>query len=137
MATFVLTDVSVVVNSDDWSDHLRSMTLNLEQELVDDTNMGDTSKVFLMGWKNANFTLRLSTDFANDNVDNELWDIYDGGAAVTFVIKPTSAAVGANNPSYSGNCVLTSYNAIDGGVGDHAEITANFQVSGDVARNES
>lgn len=137
MATFVLDDASVTINSDDMSAWVRSLTLNLEQELVDDTNMGDTSKVWLLGWKDANFTIRFSQDFADDSLDNELWDIYDGGAAVAFVLKPDSAAVSANNPSYSGNCVLTSYNVLDGGVGEHAEITANFRVSGAVARAEA
>ena len=137
MATFVLKDAHLTIDSVDVSDHIVSITTTLEQAAVPDTNMGDDSDEFLTGLKNGNFTVNFSQDFAASEVDATLWSIYDGDAAVAFVIKPTSDAVAATNPSYTGNCILTSYSPIDGSVGDKAGAPVSFQVTGDVTRNTS
>lgn len=137
MATFVLSDVSATINSVDLSDHVSSITFNLEQPTVDDTCMGDASLEYLCGLKSGSFTINWAQDFAASEVDASMWSIYDGGASVTFVFKPTSAAVGATNPSYSGSCILTGYSPIDGTVGDRAMAPTTFQITGDVARATS
>ena len=137
MATFALTDASVTINSVDLSDHVNSISFNIEQPTVDDTNMGDDSLAFLCGLKSGSFTINFSQDFAASEVDATMWAIYDGGAAVAFAFLPTSAAASATNPEYSGSCILTSYPPIDGTVGDKAMASCTFQITGDVARATS
>lgn len=137
MADHVLKDAHLTINSVDLSDHIIQMSFPLSAEAVDDTNMGDDSLAFLVGLKNGTFSIRFSQDYAAGEVDASLWAIYDGGAAVAFVIKGNGSATAVTNPKYTGNCILTEDPVVDGTVGQRAEITANFQITGDVARATS
>jgi hypothetical protein len=138
MASFALTDAYVKLDTQELSSFVRGGTINLEQELVDDTNMGDTSKVHILGYKDGDITIQFTSDYsAATDSSRKIWSIWAGGVAVAFEIRPKSDAVAATNPSYTGNCILTSWSPISGNVGDHAEFSANFKISGVVARNES
>ena len=137
MANFVLKDAYLLLNSVDQSANLKSLSFPMETATVDNTCMGDDDLAFLPGLNNATF----SATFAADNVDagttEDLWDIRSGGAAVAFVIMANGSSVGATNPSYSGNCIMTSFPVIDGSVGDEATHNCSFQVTGVITRAEA
>jgi hypothetical protein len=118
MASFVLTDASVVINSVDLSDHVRSVTINASAEEVDDTNMGDTARVRLPGLLDWSIDIEMAQDFAASEVDATLWPLFSNKTTFTVVVKPTSAAVGATNPTYTGTGALFEYHPLDGAVGD-------------------
>jgi len=132
MATFVLTDATLVVNSVNLSDHVRSMTLSTSAAVVDDTNMGDTWEVKLGGRKSATLTVEFSQDFAAANVDATLFAAL--GTVVTWTGKPTSAATSATNPQYSGSVLVSEYQPIDGSHGDLATTSVTWPCSGAVSR---
>lgn len=134
MAKIVLKDAYFDIDGVDLSDHVKSISFPLEQAQVDKTAMGDTYLANLLGFKNASFTVEFVADYAAAETDATLWGIYDGDAAVAFIIKPNGAVTGASNPKYTGNCIMTSYTAVDGSVGETAAQTATFQVDGAVAR---
>lgn len=134
MAKFAAKDYSIVINSVDLSDHLVSASLPLEQASEEITAHGDGSRTYTLGLKDASLDLEFRQNFAADEVDATLWAIFDGDAAVTFTIKPTSAAVGTANPSYSGSVILTSYDPFGASVGDTADTSPAFQVTGAVTR---
>ena len=46
MATLVLTDASVNINSVNLSDHVTSVSVTYEADAVEDTNMGDTCLLY-------------------------------------------------------------------------------------------
>jgi len=50
------------------------------------------------------------------------------------VIKPTSTAVSASNPTYTFNALVTSYTPISGSVGDLSTFSVTWPVAGTVAR---
>ena len=133
MATHVLKNAhcTIVVNLSAW---ISSITFNLEQPTVDETNMGDSSFAYLCGLKNATFTINWSQDFTAATVDPTMWGIYDGGIPVAFIIKPDGPTTAVTNPKYTGYCILTGYTPIDGSVGDRAMAPCTFQVTGNVAR---
>jgi len=137
MAKFAATDYSIVVNAVDLSDHLVSASLPLEQASEEVTAMGDGSRTYIVGLKDATLDLEFRQNFAASEVDATLWAIFDGDAAVTFTIKPTSAAVGSTNPSYSGSVILTQYDPFGASVGDTANTSPSFQVTGAVTRATS
>jgi len=135
MGTFVLTDASVTINSVDLSDHVRSVTFNYEGEAVDDTNMADTNRIMAGGLKNYSVDVEFSQDFAASKVDATLFSLV--GSTTTVVLLPTSAAVSATNPSFTGTMLLTSYPPITGTVGDLATATASFVPAGAITRATS
>lgn len=136
MAAFVWTNAEVVVNSDDISAYTRSVTLELAQDAPEDTAMGDSSRSYLGGGlKGANVTLEMNDDFADNALDEVLWDIYTAGAAVACTIKPVKGtAISAANPEFQFNAIMTSFGG-GGAVGDAARKTATFLVTGNVTRD--
>ena len=118
MATFVLTDASVVVNSIDLSDHVQSVTVTLSRETQDDTVMGNTARSNSAGLKATGVSVTFLQDFAASEVDVSLWTLYDAGTEHTVIVKSTSAAVGATNPTYTLTGFITSYAPIGGTVGN-------------------
>ena len=135
MAKFVLTDASLVINSVDLSDHVQSVTLNYESELQDSTVMGDDTRLNVGGLKNWSIDVSFTQDYAASKVDATMFGIV--GSTVPVVLKPTSGAVGATNPSYSGNCVVGSYSPIGNSVGDLAVAPTTLAPAGTLTRATS
>lgn len=133
MAVFCYRDASVVVNAVDLSDHVKSVTLNAPADLLEDTAMGDTFKSRIAGLKDWSITAEFHQDFAASKVDATLFPLI-GAAAFTVTVKPTSAAVSATNPSYSGLMVLEGYPPLSGTVGDLASASVTFQGAGTLTR---
>ena len=136
MATFVYTDASVVVNSVDLSDHVKSCTLNYEAEMLDDTVMGDTTRSNMVGLLNWSIDVDFLQDFASAKVDATLFSLV-GAAAFTVTLKPTSGSVSATNPSFSGSVVFESYPPMTGAVGDLETVSVTFRSAGTLTRATS
>lgn len=135
MASFAFTDASVVINAVDLSDHVRSVTLNVEAEDLEDTAMGDTFRSRIGGLKDWSIDLEFNQDFAASEIDATIFPIL--GTVVTVTVKPTSAAVGATNPSYSGSVLISEYNPLDGSVGDLATTSVSWPGAGTLTRATS
>lgn len=125
MAQIVLTDVSVTINSVDLSDHVTSVTLNHDADSVEITAMGDTAHMFTGGLENISLTVELQADYDASSVDATLSPLV--GSTTTVVVLPTSAAVGATNPSFTiSNALCTSYQPVSGGVGELGTASCEF-----------
>jgi len=134
VAKFVLKDASVVVNSVDLSDHVASVEISMGAEDVATTAMGATGVTRLPGLRDESITVTWRSDFAAAKVDATLAPLYTGGTPHTVVVKPTSAAVSATNPTYTGTCYLLEFAPIAGGVGDVADVETTFVVDGVITR---
>lgn len=132
MAEVVLTDTSVVIAGVDLSDHVRSITLNYNSEPQDITAMGDTTRNRIGGLLDWNISIEFNQDFAANEVDATLFS--NVGSTVTFVGKPTSDAVSSTNPSFSGTALLSSYQPINGSVGDVHTTTIQLEAAGTLTR---
>lgn len=135
MAEFVFTDADISINSVDLSDHVRQVTLNYEAETQDDTVMGDDTRSVAGGLKNWSMQIEFNQDFAAAKVDKTLFDIV--GTAVVCVLKPTSGAVSATNPSFTGTGLIQNYNPMGGSVGDQAIAPVTIQAAGTLVRAEA
>src|SRR5688572_12985767 len=118
MSHFVFTDARVEINSVVLSDHVESVTLEYKSELQDDTNMGDTTRQRLGGLKDWSIQVNFRQDFAASEVDATLFGLV--GSTFTVKVRPTSGAISATNPEYSGTGILESYRPIGDGVGSVA-----------------
>lgn len=125
MAVFVLTDASVTVNSVDLSSYVTSVTLNYEKDSVEVTAMGNSGHVFTGGLQNNTLDITFNQDFAATKVAATLDALI--GTTTTVVVKPTSAAVSATNPSYTmSNAFLAATQPVAGSVGDLAAMSVSF-----------
>jgi len=137
MANFILKNAYLLLNAEDQSANIKTISFPLETATVDNTCMGDDDLAFLVGLNNATFSVTFAADSADSGLTEDLWDIRAGAAAVAFEIKHNGSVTAATNPEYTGSCIMTSFPVIDGSVGDEATHSCTFQVSGAVTRSES
>lgn len=125
MAVFVLRDASLTVNSVSLSTYVTSITLNYEVDQIETTGMGATGHVYTGGLQNNSLDVTLNQDFAASTVAPTLDALI--GTTTTVVVKPTSAAVSATNPSYTiANAFLAAVQPVAGSVGDLASMSVTF-----------
>jgi len=122
MAVFVLKDASLVVNSINLSAYVSSITLDYAVDAVAADGMAATNgHVFLGGLQNNSLAVTLNQDFAATKTEATTFPLV--GTTTTVVIKPTSAAVGASNPSYTiSNIFVSGTQPVSGSVGDLAQM---------------
>ena len=137
MAGFVLKDVYALINTVNMSAYIQDISFNLDMSTVDSTAMGDDSLESLPAMKSGGVTITLKQENTDSGLNEDLWDIYNGAAAVAIVLKSNGDTTGATNPSFTGSCIMTSWSPIDGTVGDLAKAPTTFILTGDVTRAES
>lgn len=135
MATLVLTDAQFEWDSNDWSDHVRSVTVEYSAELQDDTVMGDDTRSMIGGLKDWSVTAEVLADEAANEPNAVLFA--DVGTTATILVRPTSSAVSTTNPNYTGTAILESYQPVQGTVGDMQTFTAVFRAAGTLSRATS
>lgn len=124
---FVLKNANITVNSVDLSAWCSKVTITTSFNPVEVTSFGDTYKEYLQGIGDAQIQADFFQDFGSTAVDATLWPLSQSGSVVPVVVKPTSAAISATNPSFTMNSALYDYNPIDGAVGDASTTSATFQ----------
>ena len=135
MAKFVATDYSISVGGTDFSASLASCSLDVSSEEQETTSFGDTFRERIGGLKDGTVSLDFHQDFGASSVDATLWPLL--GTTVEIVILPTSSAVGATNPSYTFNVLVTEYQPFASSVGDLATLSVSWPVTGAVTRAEA
>lgn len=131
MAVFLNNGVSVTVNSVDLSDHVTSITINRSFDELEVTAMGDSGHKFVKGLEASSITI----DFLNDTATGEVLATLQAawGTSVPVVVKQTSAAVSATNPSYTMTCLVNNTTDINGAVGDLGTQSVTWNVNGTIA----
>jgi hypothetical protein len=81
-------------------------------------------------------TLEFNQDFATSAPEITINAIGSSlvGTNTTVVIKPTSAAVGASNPSYTFSCVVAEWQPLSAAVGELATVSATWPISGAITK---
>lgn len=132
MAKFVATDYSITINGSDFSSSLAAVTLDITAEEQDTTAFGSGYRTRIGGLKDGSVTLDFHQDFGAASVDATLFPLL--GTQATVVVKPTSSAVGATNPTYTATCLVTQYQPFASSVGDLATLSVSWPTSGSVTR---
>lgn len=135
MATSVLTDGFVSIDGNDVSDHVVSVTLTYEAESLDETAMGDTTRVMKGGLKAWSFEIEMHSDFAASAEDSIIFPLI--GTVVVVIFRPTSSAVSTSNPNYTGSALITSYPPFGNTVGELATTTISGVSAGALSRATS
>jgi hypothetical protein len=136
MAELIWNDAYFSINAVDLSNHVTSLTLNYGVELLDITAMGDGARDRIAGYKDWSIEVEFNQDFAASSVDATMFPLV-GAAATAIEIRPTSAAVGATNPKFTGNVIVESYPPVGGGVGEVLRTSSTLQGAGTLTRATS
>lgn len=132
MATFAMTDCRLEINSVVLSASAKSVTVKVEADELEDTAFGDTYRSRIGGLKDWSVDIEFNQDFAASNVDATIWPLL--GTATTVKARPTSSAISATNPEYSGSALVAEYSPLDGSVGDLATTSVSWPGAGTLSR---
>lgn len=125
MAKVILTDADITVNSVSVSTLSNSITLTYEKDSVEVTAFGDTGHKFTGGLENNAVEMQLFQDFAASQTEATIFPLV--GTPTTLIIKATSDAVSATNPSYTiSDAMLVSHTPVAGAVGEIMMTTLSF-----------
>ena len=125
MAVLALTDASITINSVSLSNRANSVSVNYEIDSIEVTAFGSGGHSFAGSLQNVSVEIALMQDFAASNVEATVYGLV--GTTTTLVIKPTSSAVGATNPSYTiTGAYLAAHTPVAGAVGELAMTTLSF-----------
>jgi len=125
MAQLVLTDATISVNSVALATRANSVSINYEIEAVESTAFGDSGRKYVGGLQNLTCDIEFQQDFAASQVEATIFPLV--GTSTTIVVKPTSAAVGATNPSYTlTGTFLAAHTPVNGSIGELATTSLSF-----------
>ena len=124
MAQIVLKDASISIGGVELADRSNSVEVNYEIESVEVTAFGG-NRSFVGGLQNNTCTVELMQDFAATETEATIFPLV--GTQLTLIFKPTSEAVGAENPSYTiTGAYLASHTPIAASVGELAMTSLTF-----------
>jgi hypothetical protein len=135
MATKVFTNALVEVDGTDISPHVSELTLNYSAEILDETAMGDNTRVRKGGLKVWSFDVTMHQDFEAGAVDATMFSIV--GTSSCWEIRPENACSSANNPIFSGIGLVETYNPVAGSVGALLDTNVTVQAKSTLDRNSS
>lgn len=130
MATTVyLSNPTVTINSVDLQDQCTSATVNYTLEQLETTAFGDTARKFggsaVTSLQNNSVEVTLYQSYVASETEATIYSLV--GIQTTLVIKPTSAAVSATNPSYTlTGAYLESHTPINASLGELSTLTLTF-----------
>lgn len=135
MASQALIDARVEINATDLSDWVRSVTLPVAFDELDDTAMGDTARSRIAGLEDGSIQIEFNQDFAAGAVDTTIWPLRK--TVVVIKVRPTSAAISATNPEYVGDYLISQWQPFGNAVGELAVVSVTWPLSDPtgIARN--
>ena len=133
MAVEILKNCSVTINAVDLSSLVESVSINHAAEKVEITSMGMTSRRYVTGLVADSMTINFYNDFAATKTEATLYPLV--GTTTTVVVKPTTAAVSATNPSYTySNAFVESHTPLGTGKVGEVPMTQISLTGGDIVK---
>lgn len=120
-----LSNPSITINAVDLSDQCTSAVINYVSEQLENTTFSNTSRSFTSGLYSNTVTVTLYQSYAASETEASIYSLV--GTTTTLVIKPTSSAVGATNPSYTlTGAFLSAHTPINASLGELSTIDLTF-----------
>ena len=130
MAKLVLTNPRVTLDGVDLSDHITSLAILTQYDLVEVTQIGDIAKKMVAGLEDNSITFELQQDFAPSEVEDVIWP--NRGLRIPCRIRPTTAAISATNPEYRFEVLVSQWSPLSGEVGSLATIQVQWPIFGEI-----
>ena len=135
MAKLVLTNAYVKIGTVDLSDHIASISLATQYDIVETTQFGDTSKRRVAGLADNSVTFEFHQDFQSGSVESVIYPLL--GTAVQCEVKPVDAATSTSNPKYTFSALLGQWAPLNGSVGELTTVNVTWPISGDITKTTS
>ena len=132
MAEKVLTAAFISINGSVLSDHFTSVDVPVEVDLQEATAFGDEWRTRVGGLKDWSATADYNQDYDAGELDAVLWPLL--GVSVPLIVRADDAAKSATNPEWTGNVILSSYQPIQGPVGELVTGSISLMGNGPLAR---
>jgi hypothetical protein len=133
VAKFVATDVKVLINGANLSDHIAQVSLEQTSDEIETTAFGTEWRQRIGGGlKDASISIDFHQDFGAGSVDAVLSPLFN--TIATVVVTPTSGSVSATNPSFTGTFSVVQYSPVASSVGDLATLSVSWPSAGTVVR---
>lgn len=137
MAKIVLTNPNITINSVNMSSFIAQASIDISYSEVETTAFGDSFKTRTLGLGEASISLSFHQDFAAAATEATIYPLLGNGAGTTIVVRPTSAAVSATNPSYTMTALVTEWSPVSGSVGELMTADVTWPVNGAVTKATS
>jgi hypothetical protein len=125
MAKFLATDVAIIIDGLDVSEHAFSVDLPDSKEQVDVSGFSSTgAKEFLPGNRDQTATFGLLQDFGSNSIHSKLNTLYTASSVFVFSVRPTSGGTSSTNPWFGGTGQLYEYDGLSAQLNARAEIQA-------------
>jgi hypothetical protein len=109
----------------DLSDQCTSAVINYVSEQLENTTFSNTSRSFTSGLYSNTVTVTLYQSYAASETEASIYSLV--GTTTTLVLKPSSSAVGATNPSYTlTGAFLSAHTPINASLGELSTIDLTF-----------
>ena len=120
-----LSNPSITINAVDLSDQCTSAVINYVSEQLENTTFSNTSRSFTSGLYSNTVTVTLYQSYAATETEASIYSLV--GTTTTLVLKPSSSAVGATNPSYTlTGAYLSAHTPINASLGELSTIDLTF-----------
>jgi len=120
-----LSNPSITINSVDLSDQCTSAVINYVSEQLENTTFSNTSRTFTAGLYSNTVTVTLYQSYAASETEASIYSLV--GTTTTLVLKPSSGAVSATNPSYTlTGAFLSAHTPINASLGELSTIDLTF-----------
>jgi hypothetical protein len=136
MAVEIIKNASVTINAVDLSSLVESVQITHAAERVEITSMGMTSRRYTTGLAADAMVINFYVDFAATKTEATIYPLV--GTTTTVIVKPTSAATSATNPTYTySNAYVESHTPIGNGKVGEIPMTQISLSGGDIVKTTS
>jgi len=135
MARLVLTNAYVVFGSTDLSDHIASITINTNYDIVETTAFGDTAKKRVAGLADNSVSFEFHQDYATSSVEQTIYPLL--GTAVSVSVKPVNTTTSPVNPQYAFSTLISEWTPLNGSVGELNTASVTWPISGAITKTTS
>jgi hypothetical protein len=118
MAPRVFRNAYVSISGTDFSTVVKSVAVHQNTDAVEVTAMGDAAHVSLPGLRDDQIDLELYQDFGAGSIDAIITALQASTTGGTVIVRPSTAAAGTSNPSYTMVAWAPTYSPLDGSIGD-------------------
>jgi hypothetical protein len=138
MARLVLTNVEVTIAGVSLADHIASVTLGSTYDVLETTafaggNVPAAAKTRIAGLVDNSVTLEFHQDFAAGEVEQTIYPLL--GTVAQVKVQPVNAAIGADNPEYIFNALISEWTPLNGAVGELATASVTWPITGAIVKD--
>jgi hypothetical protein len=136
MAKVVLTNPRVTLDGVNLSDHITSLSINTNYDLVEVTQIGDIAKKMVAGLEENTVTFEFQQDFdiaLNGGVDAVIYP--NRGLKIACTVRPRDAAISTTNPEYQFEVIVSQWSPLSGGVGELATTQVQWPIFGEITKD--